>query len=301
MTGTPQTNTPWAIRRIDTGNGLVFDVAEQGDPGGRELLLLHGFPQTHRSYDAVAARLTPHGLRLLAPDQRGYSPGARPAEVAAYALTELVGDAVRILDAYGIESADVVGHDWGAMVGWVLAATRPQRVRTLTAVSVPHPAAMAAAVADESSGQRERSSYIQLFRQPGKAEELLLEDDAKRLREIYEPLPDASAEPHVRALSDPAALTAALSWYRAMRPREGAHSTAVPPVTVPTTYVWSNRDIAIGRAAAELSARHVTGPYRFVELDGISHWVPDQAPDALADAILDRIGPPATRPQVQKP
>jgi pimeloyl-ACP methyl ester carboxylesterase len=284
------TDADWAVRRVDTGNGLVFDVAEQGDPHGRELLLLHGFPQTHRAYDALAARLTSRGLRLLAPDQRGYSPAARPTDVAAYALSELVGDAVRILDACGIESADVVGHDWGAMVGWVLAATHPQRVRTLTAVSVPHPAAMAAAVADESTGQRERSSYIQLFRQPGKAEELLLEDGAKQLRAIFDPLPDDAAEPHVQALSDPAALTAALSWYRAMRSGEGAPPTAVPPVTVPTTYVWSSADIAIGRAAAEFCAQYVTAPYRFVELDGISHWIPDQAPDALADAVLDRIG-----------
>lgn len=305
MSGTQDivTDTPWAVRRVDTGNGLVFDVAEQGDPGGRELLLLHGFPQTHRSYDALAARLAPRGLRLLAPDQRGYSPGARPTEVAAYNLLELVGDAVRILDACRIERADVVGHDWGAVVGWVLAATRPQRVRTLTAVSVPHPAAMAAAVADESSGQRERSSYIQLFRQPGKAEDLLLEGGAKRLRAIYEPLPDAAAEPHVRALSDPATLTAALAWYRATRFADGADSTAIPHVTVPTTYVWSTDDIAIGRAAAELCGQYVTGPYRFVELDGISHWIPDQAPDALAGAILDLIDPDTTaiRPPVQKP
>lgn len=278
---------PWTVRQVETGDGLVFDVAEQGDPGGRALLLLHGFPQTHRAYDALAARLAPQGLRLLAPDQRGYSPGARPADAAAYALGELVGDAVRILDAYGIESVDVVGHDWGAAVAWTLAAVRPDRVRTLTAVSVPHPRAMAAALADASSGQRERSSYMQLFRQPGKAEEVLLADDAKRLRAIFEPLPDAAAEPYVQALSDPATLTGALNWYRATVPTETA---AVPDVTVPTTFVWSTGDPAIGRFAAEHCAQHVTGPYRFVELDGISHWIPDQAPDALADAVLDRLG-----------
>ena len=279
--------TGWSTRQVETGNGLTFDVLEQGDASGRAVLLLHGFPQTHRCYDALAQRLVSHGLRLLAPDQRGYSPGARPAEVGAYAVSELAADAARILDSSGIEQADVVGHDWGAVVGWALAATRPERVRTLTAVSVPHPRAMAAALADESSGQRERSAYIQLFRQPGKAEDVLLEDDAARLRAVFEPLPQPVAEPHVRALSDPARLTAALNWYRAMRPEQSA---ALPQVTVPATYVWSTGDIAIGRAAAEHCAAHVTGPYRFVELDGISHWIPDQAPDALAAAVLDRIG-----------
>ena len=277
----------WSTRQVETGNGLTFDVAEQGDPNGRTLLLLHGFPQTHRCYDALAQRLAPHGLRLLAPDQRGYSPVARPVEIEAYAVSELAADAVRILDAFEVEQADVVGHDWGAVVGWALAAVRPERVRTLTAVSVPHPRAMAAALADESSGQRERSAYIQLFRQPGKAEDVLLEDDAARLRAVFEPLPQSAAEPHVRALSDPATLTAALNWYRAMRPEQSA---ALPQVSVPTTYVWSTGDIAIGRAAAEHCAAHVTGPYRFVELDGISHWIPDQAPDALAAAVLERLG-----------
>lgn len=277
----------WSVRQVETGDGLTFDVAEQGDPRGRAVLLLHGFPQTHRCYDALAQRLAPHGLRLMAPDQRGYSPGARPAEVEAYAMSELAGDALRILDSYGIEQVDLVGHDWGAVVGWTLAATRPDRVRTLTAASVPHPKAMAAALADENSGQRERSAYIRLFRRPGKAEQVLLEDDAARLRAVYRPLARPAAEPHLRALSHPAALTAALNWYRAMRPQDSA---ALPDVTVPTTFVWSTGDIAIGRAAAEHCAARVTGPYRFVELDGISHWIPDQAPDELAEAVLDRLG-----------
>jgi pimeloyl-ACP methyl ester carboxylesterase len=276
----------WTIRQVEIGEGLVFDVAERGDPRGRPVLLLHGFPQTHRAFDTVAVHLAAHGRRLLAPDQRGYSPGARPADVAAYATGNLVDDAARILDAYGIESADVVGHDWGTVVGWSLAAARPERVRTLTAVSVPHPRAMADALRDPSSGQRELSSYIQLFRQPGKAEEVLLADGAKRLRTAYEPLPDAAAEPHVQALSDPATLTAALNWYRAMRSDDSAK---LPEVTVPTTYVWSTGDVAIGRSAAARCAQYATGPYRFVELDGVSHWIPDQAPDALADAVLHRL------------
>jgi pimeloyl-ACP methyl ester carboxylesterase len=276
----------WEIRQVEVGDGLVLDVAEHGDPRGRPVLLLHGFPQTHRAYDALAARLAFQGRRLLAPDQRGYSPGARPADVAAYALGNLVDDAARILDAYGIERADVVGHDWGAAVGWSLAAARPERVRTLTAVSVPHPRAMADALRDPGNDQRERSSYIQLFRLPGKAEEVLLEDGAKRLRAVFEPLPETVAEPHVRALSDPATLTAALNWYRAMK---GEDSAKLPGVTAPTTYVWSTGDVAVGRAAAARCAQYATGPYRFVELDGVSHWIPEQAPDALADAVLHRL------------
>jgi len=276
----------WAVRQVEVADELTLDVAEQGDPDGRALLLLHGFPQTHRCFDALARRLLPHGLRLLAPDQRGYSPGARPAEVAAYGISELTHDALAVLDAYGIESVDVVGHDWGAVVAWNLAARHPNRVRTLTAVSVPHPKAMDAALADEHGEQRERSAYIRLFRMPGKAEEVLLEDGAHRLRSIYSPLSESAVEPHFRVLSDPAALTGALSWYRAMKVQDSA---TLPDVTVPTTFVWSSGDPAIGRTAAEGCDRYVTGPYRFVELAGISHWIPDQAPDELAAAVLDRL------------
>jgi pimeloyl-ACP methyl ester carboxylesterase len=279
--------TPWTVGQVKTAGGLTLDVAEQGDPGGRPVLLLHGFPQTHRCFDALAQRLVPHGLRLLAPDQRGYSPGARPAEVAAYGIRELTEDALAVLDGSGIATADVVGHDWGAIVAWNLAARQPERVRTLTAVSVPHPKALDAALADEHGDQRERSAYIGLFRMPGKAEEVLLDDGARRLRAVYAPLPESAVEPHFSALSNPAALTGALNWYRALK---AGDSATLPDVTVPTTFVWSNGDAAIGRAAAELCDRYAAGPFRFVELDGISHWIPDQAPDELAAAVLDRIG-----------
>jgi pimeloyl-ACP methyl ester carboxylesterase len=275
--------------------GLEFDLAEQGSADGRPVLLLHGFPQTHRAWDALAARLAADAsaastgrLRLLAPDQRGYSPGARPDHPASYTLPVLAADALAVLDAAGVEHADVVGHDWGALVGWYLAAHRPDRVRTLTAVSVPHPAALATALA-QNGRQRDMSAYIGLFKDPEKACRVLLEQDARRLRRLYAPLPEAAAGPHLAAMRDPATLTAALRWYQAARFGEGA---GVPAVEVPVVYVWSSADAAISRAAAERCVEHVAGPYRFVELEGVSHWIPDEAPDALAAALPF----PAARP-----
>ena len=268
-------------------HGLVFDLAEQGDRDGRPILLLHGFPQTHRAWDGLAARLTANGpaspapLRLLAPDQRGYSPGARPEHPVSYSMPALVGDVLALLDAAHVEHADVVGHDWGAIVGWHLAAHHPDRVRTLTAVSVPHPAALAAALA-QNGKQRDMSSYIGLFKDPEKACRVLLEQDARRLRRLYTPLSEALAAPHLAAMRDPATLTAALRWYQATKFGEGA---GVPVVEVPVVYVWSAGDAAISRAAAEACVEHVAAPYRFVELEGVSHWIPDEAPEALAAAL----------------
>src|SRR3954469_22638266 len=115
--------------------GLTFDVYEGGPDDGEPVLLLHGFPQDHREYDLLLPRLHAAGLRTYVLDQRGYSPGARPAEVQAYRITEPVADAVAVLDALGIEKAHVIGHDWGAVVAWMLAGLHPDRLRTLTAVS----------------------------------------------------------------------------------------------------------------------------------------------------------------------
>lgn len=268
--------------------GLEFDVHQGGPAGGPTALLLHGFPQHSAEWELVAWRLHAAGVATVALDQRGYSPGARPAEVSAYGIGECVADAWAVLDALAVDSAHVVGHDWGALVGWRLAAQRPERVRSLTAVSVPHPRAMVEATAGEAGAdQRARSSYIQLFRQPGRAEELLLADGGARLRSMFAGVPPDRVDTYLRPMLDPAALTAALNWYRVMSADD---LSGVPPVSVPTTYVWSDQDMAIGRLAAQRCVAHVTGEYRLVELRGVSHWIPDEAPSALADAVLSRIG-----------
>lgn len=271
------------LLRVDVGD-LTFDVRADGPDDGRPVVLLHGFPETSASWAAVTPRLAEAGLRTYAVDQLGYSPGARPQEVEAYALTNLAQVTADLMTAMEVPVADVVGHDWGANVAWALAAWHPDRVRSLTAVSVPHPTAFTAAYRSDPE-QKERSAYIRLFWQAGKAEEVLLADDARRLRRMYGDAVDPEAiDEYVAVLSAPGALTAALNWYRAM-----SSATPVDDVTVQTTYVWSDADMAIGRIAAEGCAASVTGDYRFVELPGVSHWIPEQAPDQLATAILDRV------------
>ncbi|MGY1684335.1 MULTISPECIES: alpha/beta fold hydrolase [unclassified Geodermatophilus] len=271
------------LLRVDVGD-LTFDVRADGPGDGRPVVLLHGFPETSASWAAVTPRLAEAGLRTYAVDQLGYSPGARPLDVDSYALPHLVQVTADLMTAMDVPVADVVGHDWGANVAWALAGWHPDRVRSLTAVSVPHPTAFTAAYRSDPE-QRERSSYIRLFWQEGKAEEVLLADGARRLRRMYgDAVAPEAVDEYVAVLSAPGALTAALNWYRAM-----SSSTPVDDVTVPTTFVWSDADIAIGRIAAEGCGSFVAGDYRFVELPGVSHWIPEQAPDQLAAAILDRI------------
>jgi pimeloyl-ACP methyl ester carboxylesterase len=279
---------PEELLRIDVGD-LTFDVRADGPDDGRPVLLLHGFPQTSASWAAVTPLLTQAGLRTYAPDQLGYSPGARPGEVGAYSAQNLAQVTCDLMTELGLPRADVVGHDWGANVAWTLAAWHPDRVRSLTAVSVPHPAAYTAAFRADPE-QKERSAYIRLFWQEGKAEEVLLADNARRLRRMLSGsdgetgVPAEAIDEYVAVLSAPGALTAALNWYRAM-----SSGNRVDRVGVPATYVWSDGDVAIGRTAAEACANYVTGDYRYVELPGVTHWIPEQAPEELASAILDRI------------
>jgi pimeloyl-ACP methyl ester carboxylesterase len=263
--------------------GLTFDVFPGGPDDGEPVLLLHGFPQDHREFDLLLPRLHEAGLRTYALDQRGYSPGARPTDVAAYRITEPVADAVAVLDALGLESAHVVGHDWGAQVGWMLAGIHPERVRTLTAISVPHPRALRLAMRVRPT-QRARFTYFAVFRTPA-AERLLLGAGAAVLKAMLRPI-GARAALYREAMREPGRLTAALNWYRGA---SGKDIGGVAVITVPTTYVWSDRDGVVARTAVLRTRDWVEADYQLVVLRGVSHWVPEQAPDALADAVLGRI------------
>jgi pimeloyl-ACP methyl ester carboxylesterase len=272
-------------------DGLVFDVVTAGPPDGEPVVLLHGFPQTARCWDAVTPVLTAAGLRTVAPDQRGYSPGARPDGPAAYRLVELVADAAAVAEAAlagtGHGRVHVVGHDWGAVVAWALAGLRPELVRTVTGVSVPPLGAMAAAL--RSPRQLLASSYIPFFAVPGLAERVFAARGSFSPRLVRLLVSSGQtrerAERDATSLADPAALTAALNWYRAMP----LNRERIPPPAAPALYVWSDRDTALTRTAAEQAPRYVDGPFRYVELRGVSHWVPEEAPEALAALLVDHL------------
>ena len=265
-----------------TANDLTFDVTAYGPEDGEPVIALHGWPQTSRSWAAVVPDLVDAGMRVFAPDQRGYSPGARPEGVEHYATATLALDVIAIADALGLTTFHLVGHDWGAAVAWTVAAHHGERLRSLTAVSVPHLAAYGWALANDPD-QQQRGAYIGLLRQEGKAEHVLLENDAERLRAMYQGVvPDE--DEYVRFFSQDGALTGGLNWYRAMR----GDLASLPAVTVPTTYVWGSSDLALGRAGAERCHEFVTADFRFVELDG-GHWLPEEKPADLAAAIIDRV------------
>lgn len=266
-------------------DGLRFDVRDQGPLKGQPVVLLHGFPERASHWDAVAGLLHEEGLRTLAPDQRGYSPGARPRTRASYRMSKLTRDVVALVREIG-EPVHLVGHDWGAAVAWHMAADHPELVRTLTTVSVPHPAAYARSLL--TSSQAFRSWYVLAFQPPG------LVEAAARLspKLLTRPLRASGLdEDGIRRFEEEilayGALSGALGWYRAI-PLDTFAATG--RVGVPTTHVWSDEEVALSEKGARLAGHYVDAPYELVTLHGVTHWAPTQAPDAVADAILTRIG-----------
>lgn len=266
--------------------GYEFKVHQGGPDEGPVVLLLHGFPQNSQQWGGVAPLLHGAGLRTIAVDQRGYSVGARPSEPEEYTVDECVADALSIMDALNIRTFHLVGHDWGAAVAWALAAEHPQRVLSLTAISVAHPTALAKAIAG-GGDQRQRSEYMGFFAQLDRSEPALLADDARVLRGLFagSGMSDEETDKYVRPMLVPGALRAALSWYAAVRLRP---FKPYPPVSVPTTFIWGADDVALGQEQAESCGEYVTGDYRFVALEKTSHWVPDQAPEAVGKEIVAR-------------
>ena len=268
--------------------GHRFAVLDTGPLDGEVVVLLHGFPERSTCWREVAPLLHARGYRTVAMDQRGYSEGARPRRRRDYRSTELAGDVEALAACFG-GPVHLVGHDWGAVVAWIVAARRPDLVRTLTAVSVPHPTAYLASMV--RSRQLLRSWYMFFFllpwlpelagRRPGGLLDRMLratgmsDDDLERFRtEIV----DSGALPH------------ALGWYRAMPFLD--RGLLGRRITVPTTMVWSDGDSAIDRAGVDRTPPYVDAPYDLVVLEGVSHWIPTHAPEALVAAVLARIGAP---------
>jgi pimeloyl-ACP methyl ester carboxylesterase len=277
----------WAVStsRIERfrRDNLTFEVIDTGPIDGTPVVLLHGFPQRGNAWNQVAERLHDAGLRTLAPDQRGYSPGARPRSRFAYSFRAIVADAVALIDEIG-GPTHVAGHDLGAAIGWSLAARHPERVRSLTAVSVGHPRAFLRAAF--TSEQARRSYYLALFQIPLMPERTLSSHGARGQRSLRDTgMPEESFDQFRREIVGDGALRGGLNWYRSLpliAPKD------LGTVSVPSTLVWSDDDAALGRKMAEVTAKYVSGPYALIELSG-SHWLLEERPDDVADAIIRRI------------
>jgi pimeloyl-ACP methyl ester carboxylesterase len=274
-------------QHIQTAPGLFFTAEIAGPADGATVLLLHGFPQSRHSWRAQLPALAAAGYRAVAPDQRGYSPGARPdpADLANYQYDRLIADVLAIADGAGAAGRrfHLVGHDWGGQVAWGVAARHPERLASLSILSRPHPSAFVAALQAADGDQKHRSRHHRAFLDPTTADRLLQNDAASLRAALREAgVPDRSIADYLSVLGTRPALEAALAWYRA---QEGLR-VALGRIAVPTLYIWGDADSTVGRAAAEGTAAFVDAPYRFEVLPGIGHFATDQVPDAVNALLL---------------
>lgn len=280
---------PLTHHRVRLGD-VALHVVEAGPATGQPVVLLHGFPETWWTWRHLLPQLARAGYRVFAPDQRGYHPSSAPGPVSAYRLDHLVGDVLGLLDALDEpRAAHVIAHDWGGGVAWALATAHPERLRGLVVVNCPHPAALRRALLTDPR-QTLRSGYMLLFQATGLAERVLA---SGRLEHVVlrDARPGAFTDDDVARLrealwGDAARLRGPLSWYRA-----ALRHPWFPPgqVTVPTTLIWGTADTALGEALiAPTLARCADATC--VRLEGVSHWVAEDAPDDLRDATLAALG-----------
>lgn len=271
-------------QREISANGMAFRCREAGT-SGEPVLLLHGFPETSHMWVGLMERLANEGYRCLAPDQRGYSPGARPEGVENYRYIDIASDALAIADAWGVERFHLVGHDWGATCGWAVLALQPERVLSWTALSIPHQAAFGRAIREDPD-QQTRSQYVTFFQQPGVAESLFSANEFEGLKRIWAMISPEGVADYLSVLSQPGALTAAINWYRGSRGFDPDDpDLTFGPVDTPTLMVWGNQDAYIGRTATQNAVAYMGGPYEFVEVDA-GHWLVQEQPEFVEAQLL---------------
>tara|TARA_E500000331_G_scaffold128221_1_gene125581 strand:+ start:180 stop:1271 length:1092 start_codon:yes stop_codon:yes gene_type:complete len=286
---------------FDSGSkeGLVQISTDRGDFRARAagfegpekkplVVLLHGFPVTSAMWLDLIPVLAEAGYRVVAFDQRGYSPQTRPARIDQYVVSELVDDVFAVADALGGERFHLVGHDWGAGVGWGVVLAKPDRVLSWTPLSIAHPAAFGAALQNDPD-QQSRSSYFTLFVTPGVPETLFTFNDLRLLKSAYGGMRAEKVDEYVSVFSEPGALTAGLNWYRASFGGDPA-STEVQEndVRVPTLFIWGNQDEAVGRLGTELMSEYMKGPYSIIELNA-GHWLLSETPEKVIPPIVSHI------------
>ncbi|HEX2782851.1 MAG TPA: alpha/beta fold hydrolase, partial [Ilumatobacteraceae bacterium] len=272
------------MKTIPLGD-LTFAVQDEGD--GPAVVLLHGFPDSHSLWAHQVGALVGAGYRVVVPDLRGFGESSKPAEVERYGVLDLVGDVLGILDSLEVQRAHVVGHDWGAVLAWAMAAFVPDRVDHLAALSVGHPSAFA----DAGLVQRQKSWYMLLFQFEGIAEQWLSADDFANMR-AWSQHPDMDQV--AVDLARPGALTAALNWYRAnVHPRTWIGPPPVfPQITAPTMGVWSSGDFALDESGMTGSQRYVDGSWRYERIEGAGHWMQLEAPDQVSALLVDFLPAP---------
>jgi pimeloyl-ACP methyl ester carboxylesterase len=270
-----------------SANGWTFYCRRIGDFEQKEVVIfLHGWPESSHMWEGLMQKLYQKGFSGLAIDQRGFSPKARPEKISAYKIKYLIEDVIAIADACGIEKFHLIGHDWGAAIGWGLIASFPERIKSFVAMSVPHIKAFGEALKQDPK-QYKRSAYMRLFQWPWIPEWRLSFRNYKLLHEkCWMHSKADQIRDYMRVLGNRAGLRASLNYYRANYKDliRGRTDLSLEKLATPTLMIWGKEDPAVLRIGVENTAQYMTGPYRLIELDA-GHWL-IQEEEAKVTAVV---------------
>jgi pimeloyl-ACP methyl ester carboxylesterase len=277
-------------------NGIRLHVVQAGPKSGIPIVLLHGFPEFYYGWRKQIPALVEAGCRVILPDQRGYNLSDKPKGVRAYGVYTLVEDIVGLINALEYEKVNLVGHDWGAVVAWVLANKYPERLHKLVIMNVPHPAVMRRFLLRDFEQMR-RSLYVYFFQLPWLPEAGFRAKDwrgaERALRNTSKPgsFTEQDIKKYKEAWSQPGAMTAMLNWYRAVI-RYMPALPEDPRIKVPTLMMWGMQDFALSHRMARPSMDYVDEG-NLILFPEATHWVHLDAADEvnhyLVDFVLDKV------------
>ncbi len=288
------------FRRIGLSTGVTLNVAFAGKENGPAVILLHGFPESHRTWREIAPRLD-NRFRLIMPDQRGFAGSDHPQDVGDYRTDSLIDDIFALADTLGLESFSLVGHDWGGAIAWPAALRNDPRLRKLAIINAPHPVVFQKSLVEDED-QRAASQYISWFRMPGADKAIAAMGYRAFLEKTFEShvdiskMSEADKQQYIAEWSQPGAMNAMLNWYRAARvvvPPPGVSVPlpdwllrTFPKVEIPVLVIWGMLDSALLPIQLDGLDRLVDD-LRIVRLPDAGHFAPWEAPEPVAKALRD--------------
>lgn len=288
----PLPDLPTVERGYREVNDVSLHVVAAGDPNDPLVVFLHGFPEFWYQWHDYIEPFVEAGYRVVVPDQRGYNRSERPAGVRPYRLTELSGDIVDLIATEDRETAHVVGHDWGAFVGWDLALRHPDTVDRLGIINVPHPEVLQQVIRSNLT-QFRKSWYVFFFQVPGLPQWVLRRDDyeflAAAMRDGSRPstFSESELDRYRQAWAGEGTVTAMINWYRAIV----RHSESPPRkrVQASTQIIWGENDRALVPELAPKSLSYCDdGDLK--QFSDATHWIPHEHPQRVFDLLLDHLG-----------
>lgn len=264
-------------------NDMVFRARVYGAKNeGPGIIMLHGHPETSIMWEPLAAEAARRGYRVIAFDQRGYSPGAKPDGVAAYRADSQVADVIAVADKAGFDRFHLVGHDWGAVIGWTTTIFHPDRVASLVAMSIPHPQTLKAMVVDDTP------AYVRLFTLPWVPEATLLFNDMSGYRDTWSQQSEAELAEYSRVFAEPGASTATLNWYRSIEDSLLLLEDRDPAICAPTLFIYGDEEFWVTPDYLAQQRKLVAASYAEIELKA-GHWLIQAHPDEVISAVIGHV------------